>query len=645
MSAAPAPAETPAAPAANPATVIDQFRMAMRNASDPRFQTKNGWYTTHQPRDIAEARETFHTFVEQHWADISRVIDQFKIDPKTGDVGNLDGTPLTATTYSDFYKLSMLPSIVQQQLSSNGVAITTFALDIRDADLRGLFAQNNPNITKIVVDALDALKHRRFDYDVILATVDGKPFEGFFKSDEAKAIFFNPDGTPRTLISAEVPAGAPVYPGTCIYNCKITPDMLAPGQVAIAVFMAPDAKTGAKTGEDRLHIEATGEWSKVSFLETTMMQAVYQVALQKHLKERERGCTFCQWLYEALFRFYLSTTFAGAHCPEMTGFLFAGRRTGHFLLLLLQALLAKRIPGSKIAGTSSFDAWYILTKMGFPNIPPPKGTHAHELQMAAQALFARFDLSPLNPEALPLSAIISTMLYYYTAHRGGTDPMPMLPDTLGTESFCKAAAAFMVHPVIDGKLDTTKFVSFLSLITSARQDSGKLGVFRQILEDYGCKCSMFASEIDDLDKLLEARDLGYKFFGVGGAMGDSEKVWDVTGEKPFSASMAVKIIRMWLLDPTTGSWVRCRSPVKLGDGEDPAKVTSDPLLRTEVYQQFIADAEKVKRMAKENTVSAYRFYCEIFGNEIRVTRGTVVTVVTGDDAVQTVVTCDNAVQL
>jgi nicotinic acid phosphoribosyltransferase len=562
---------------------------------------------------MVEARETFHKFVVENWADISRVMAQFKIDPETGNVVNLDDTPLSATTFNDFYKLSMLLSIYQQQLSSNGVAIATFALDIRDAGLRGLFAQNKPDITKIVVDALDALKHRRFDYDVILATVAGKPFEEFFKSDEAKAIFFNPDGTPRTLISAEVPAGAPVYPGTCIYNCKINPDMLAPGQVAIAVFMEHDAKTG----EDRLHIEATGPWSQASFLETTMMQAVYQVALQKHLKER--GCTFGQWLYEALFRFYLSTTFAGAHCPEMTGFLFAGRRTGHFLLLLLQALLAKRIPGSKIAGTSSFDAWYILTRMRFPNVIPPVGTHAHEIQMGAQALFARFDLNPANPEFLPLSACISTYLYYLTSHRGGAGPMPMLPDTVGSEASMKAAAAFMVHPVIDGKLETI-FVSLLSLFTSARQDSGKLGDFRQILENYGCKCSLFASEIDDLNTFLEANSLGYKFFGAGGAMGDSEKVWDVTGEKAFSASMAAKITRMCIFDPTTGSWVRCRSPVKLGDGTDLAKVTADSLIPIEMFKQLIADAEQVKRMAKENPVSAHRFYCEIFGNQITVTR-------------------------
>jgi len=595
-------------------SIIEQFTAAMQQTSDPRFM-RNGWYSTGQPREMMTERKKFHKFVEENWTDISSVMSLFTIHPKTGKIVNADGTELSGTTFNDYYKLSMLKSNYHQQILSGGVAITTFAVDIRDTDLREKFAKDADGITQAVIYALDALKLRRFDYTVILATVAGKPFEDFYQSDAAKAIFFNPDGkTPRTLISAEVPTGAPVYPGTCIYNCKITPDMLAPGQVAIAVFMAPDAKTG----ENRLHIEATGEWCKDSFLETTMMQAVYQVALQKHLKER--GCTFGQWLYEALFRFYLSTTFAGANCPDMTGFLFAGRRTGHFLLLLLQALLAKRIPGSKIAGTSSFDAWYVLTRMGFSDIVPPVGTHAHELQMGAQALFAKFDLSPQNPEFLPLSACISTYLYYLTAHRGGPGPMPMLPDTLGTESFLKAAAAFMVYPMKDGRLDTTQWVSLLSLITSARQDSGKLNAFIEILKNYGCKCGLFASEIDDLKTLLEAYALGYKFFGAGGAMGDSEKVWNVTGEKAFSASMAVKIVRAWLLDPTTGSWVRCRYPVKLGDGTDLAKVTADSLLPTDKFKEVIAEAERVMQMAKENPVSSHLFYCESHENRIQVRR-------------------------
>jgi hypothetical protein len=129
---------------------------------------------------------------------------------------------------------------------------------------------------------------------------------------------------------------------------------------------------------------------------------------------------------------------------------------------------------------------------------------------------------------------------------------------------------------------------------------------------------LFASEIDEMNKLREARDTGYTFFGAGGVMGDSEKPWDVTGMKAFTASMAVKIVRMWLLRTTSRE--RCRNPVKTGDGKDLAKVTADSLLPLEMYQEVIAHAEEVKRMAKEKPVSSHLFYCKILGNQITVMR-------------------------
>jgi hypothetical protein len=589
--------------------------------SSPSFNEENPIFTQFKTAmndsDIGiqypEQRHIFNAFL-LHWMHlIAMVIGCFTFDPITLGVVGVVGNIISGTTYNDLYKLSMAPTIHEIQATSGGKAIVSFALDVRDKKLREKLAANIDGITDAVKQALNLLQHRFFDYQIILNTVAGKPYESFFRSEEGRAIFLNADGTPRTLISTTVPAGAPVYPGTVIYNCPINPDMITHDQVSIAVFMGIDAKTG----ENRLHIEATGEWSKVSFLETTMMQVVYQVALQNHLQAR--GCSFGKWLYEALFRFYLSTTFAGTQCPEMTGFLFAGRRTGHFLLLLLQALLAKKIPGTKISGTSSFDAWHFLTqklRLDPSGILPPVGTHAHELQMGAQGLYAWLDKSPANPESLIASACASTYIYYLTAHKGTPGPMPMLPDTLGTESFLKTAACFMVHPFGDN----TVWVSLLSLINSARQDSGKLEAFAKTLEAYGFKGGLFASEIDEMKTLVDARDNGYKLFGAGGAMGDSEKVWDVTGYLPFSASMAVKIVRMWLVDLKTGSWVRCLNPVKLGDGEDPVKVTADPLIPIEMYQQLIAEAEKVKRMAKEKPVSSHLFYCEIQENRIRVTR-------------------------
>ena len=554
---------------------------------DPRIGTE---YPSH--------REAFNALIFPLMHLIAMIIGCFAFDPITLGVVGVVGSIITATTYTDFYKLSMAPTIHAIQATSGGPAIATFALDVRDKNIRDQLAANIGGITDAVIQALNALQNRTFDYQVILDTVRGKPFEGFFHSPEGRAIFMNPDGSPRTLISATVPAGAPVYPGTVIYTQPIEPSMLAPGQVSNAVFMATDAKTS----EIRLHIEATGEWSKVSFLETTMMQVVYQIALYHHLQMR--GCSFGQWLYEALFRFYLSVTFSGTHCPEMTGFLFAGRRTGHFLLLLLQALLAKKIPGSKIVGTSSFDAWaFLTTKLGLTDIAIPVGTHAHELQMAAQALYAHLDTCLSNGERLPLSACVSTYLYYLTAHKGGAGPMPMLPDTVGTESFCKAAAAFWVHP-----FGMTTWVTLLSLINSARQDSGDLGAFAETMRKYDFKGTLFASEIDTADTLHQAASLGYKAFGAGGFMGDSEKSWKITDDEPFSASMAGKIVRMWQWNKRTQTWVRCRNPVKLGDGDDLAKVTADPLLSGAEYQQVIAEAQVVKQSAKDKPFASSQFF-------------------------------------
>jgi len=592
-------------PAAQGDTPLSQFHAAMSN---PATRTL-----------FPEQRQKFNAILSQMMHLIVMIFGCFAFDPITLAVVGVAGSAITASCYNDYYKLSMAPTIHKLQSLRGGRAIVTFALDIRDKKLRDMFAANIGGITDAVIQALDALKHRTFDYQVILDTVAGKPFEAFFHSPEGRALFLNPDGSPRTLISTTAPHGVPVYPGTVICSKPIMdPTVLAPGQVVISVFMEDDAKTG----EHRLHIEATGEASLASYLETTMMQAVYQTALNHHLAKR--GCSFGQWLYEALFRFYLSATFAGTQCPGMTGFLFAGRRTGHFLLLLLQAFLAKKIPGAKIAGTSSFDAVHFLTKkLGLTDIIGSVGTHAHEIQMLAQSLYAWLDKHAGNPEHLPLSACVSTYLYYLTAHKGIPGlPMPMLPDTLGTRAFCKAAACFMVHPMKDGVLDTSTWVPLMSLINSARQDSGDLGEFARTVRDYGFTGGLMASEIDDADKLIEASKAGYGTYGAGGFMGDSEKVWNVTGDAAFSASMAVKVIRVWWITPTT--WERCLNPCKLGDGTDPAKKTADPLLRPKpVYEQVIADAQLVQSSAELKHFSDHHFFCEVDldSSRIMVTRG------------------------
>jgi nicotinic acid phosphoribosyltransferase len=566
-----------------------------------------------------EQRQAFNAILLQWMHLIAMIIGCFSFDPVSLAVVGVAEYAITASCYNDYYKLSMAPTIHLLQKLRGGRAVVRFALDIRDKNLRDMFAANTDGIKDALIQALNALQHRTFDYQVILDTVAGKPFEAFFHSPEGRALFLNADGTPRTLISTTAPHGVPVYPGTVICSVPIlNPRVLAPGQVVISVFEENDAKTG----ERRLHVEAAGDASAASYLETTMMQAVYDTALNHHLSKR--GCSFGQWLYEALFRFYLSATFAGTQCPGMTGFLFAGRRTGHFLLLLLQAFLAKKIPGAKIAGTSSFDAVHFLTKkLRLTDIIGSVGTHAHEIQMLAQSLYAWLDKHAGNPEHLPLSACVSTYLYYLTAHQGKPGPMPMLPDTLGTRAFCKAAACFMVRPMKDGVL-MEGFVPLLSLINSARQDSGDISEFARTVRQYGFQGGLMASEVDDAEKLIQARDASYTTFGAGGFMGDSEKVWKVTDDgSAFTASMAVKVVDVWFVrkSPCGTAEVseKCLSPCKLGDGTELAKVTADALLPKPMYNQVIADAQLVKSSAETKPVSDHQFFCEVDLVSFRIT--------------------------
>jgi nicotinic acid phosphoribosyltransferase len=316
-----------------------------------------------------------------------------------------------------------------------------------------------------------------------------------------------------------------------------------------------------------------------------MMQAVYQVLLDHHL--RKRGVTFGQWLYEALFREHLSCAFAMEKCPQMKGALFAGRRTGHHVFTLLQTWYASRYYPNCI-GTSSFDAWYTLSKvLGMPNIVPPVGTHAHELSMVFMCLYSELDQ---NPEGIQFSQVLAHYMFYRLVHQGFAGPMPMLPDTLGTPAFLKAANNTLVTPMLNGVPQIDHQEPFLKRINSARQDSGTIEGFKKMLEAYpDYKGSMMASEIDKCAALEEARKEGYTTFGTGGFMGDSETAWPVT-EDPFSASMAVKAVRVYVDGVRTAV-----QPVKLGDGE--GKETCDATLPKEEQEPIFMRANVVKQAA------------------------------------------------
>ena len=486
----------------------------------------------------------------------------------------------SATRASDLYKLSMAPVLRAGEEKVGGQVVTTFAVSFRTPGLEEKLLRNENNLLVDVIEAFDGLKDRRFDHKIILAAVDGKPFARFWEENIEKIC--GPAHKPDTLIrNFRLPGSSPnnFHGETVIYNWQIGPEQVRDGKVAMAVFI--------KNG--KLHIEVTGVWNKCTFLETTMMQAVYQVILEDHL--RKRDVPLGRWLYEALFRAHLSMKFAMEKSPKMKGALFAGRRTGHHMFTLLQTWYASRFYPNCF-GTSSFDAWYTLSrKLQMPRIVPPVGTHAHELSMVFMCLFPELDE---NDDDVPYSQALAHYMYYRLVHQGYPGPMPMLPDTLGTGAFMKAAEKFRIHPMKDGVQQKHQQCFLLQKIDSARQDSGTLEDFLTTLQEYPLfQGGKMASEIDTTAALQRAGELDFSTFGAGGFFGDNEKAWPVTeGNDRFLISMAVKPVRVFVDEQKTKV-----DPVKIGDDEDGGKVTCDSTRSKEEQKQVIEKGQRTKQAA------------------------------------------------
>jgi hypothetical protein len=160
--------------------------------------------------------------------------------------------------------------------------------------------------------------------------------------------------------------------------------------------------------------------------------------------------------------------------------------------------------------------------------------------MVTAGLYPMLDNRPGKPYVT--SQIIGHYLYkkYVWAKTGGL--MPMLPDTLGTPAFLRAASHYSV-PISKNSAELAPFLTAPVPAPGilARQDSGTLVQFNNNMKMAGYTGAAMASEIDDSRTLLEAAHNGYKYFGAGGFFGDAEKVW---GKKVPSNSMAVKAIRL-----------------------------------------------------------------------------------------------------
>ncbi len=510
---------------------------------------------------LQEGRRLYSKWITERSAIIARILGYFD------DNGNVkpDSEPdivkflKSATWFNDLYKWTMYPVMrfIEKQDKFDGKSINVkFQVDIRESSVRE--ALKDPVVQTKVLEALQKLSDRTFEKDIFEQV--SKEKGNIISADDIDAICLK-DKQPRKLVQlvsdqqdAHVPEDGVVI--RCFYKDDLYYDV--PKKEADGTI----TKVGTP---GLLVIEAEGPWHLVTWLETSMMQCVYETYLKHQLQEGE----YQPWLSKALLRCATSVAYTRIMqmCGGPTPALFTGRRTGGLPFLILQNLFfvdhfKQFVPptGSKptiglfsasdeataCLGTSSVDAVLFLRTLLLvpdngetrdlmkrndptkPNVLSFVGTHAHELSMVLSVLYHNLDVNQLQ---LPFSQVLGHYLYEELVRKKTLGPLPMLSDTLGTPAFVIAASIMILNDNV-----------FLSFVNSARQDSGDLVDFEHVLDLIGYKGGCMASEIDDTATLLKASLLTkYNTFGAGGYFGDSNKVFDKRG---INISMAVKVVRV-----------------------------------------------------------------------------------------------------
>lgn len=557
-------------------------------------------------------KKSFMDYVNDE--NIAKIIAKFSYpaDGDTSTVEDKDGL-INAFFANDLYKLSMGPVVNQVSKNQQG-CIVQFRIDLRtdstfnDKLKREYVLTQGSSFVDDLTKQLDTLKDRTFDAAMLdsLTSGPGPIWKAYWQSEKAHPIKgktlieteqqkiidnYNKDGAGGSPITAD-----DFHKGTVILNCIPVPKD-PKNQSTVVLSVVPGVDGG------KPDIRATGYWPLCSWLETPLMQTTYEVMHRHFLKENNK--TYGAWMAEALYRTFSGMVFISGMKDHIKVALFSGRRTGGALFNLLQIYLWNQFdtqfypqthptpnPCGRNLGTSSFWALETLKVIGMPCSIQPSGTHAHELSMTLNVLYPDLDVTEVGFVG---SQILGHLLYKRLS--AGPTPTPMLTDTVGTRNFLVTAVALK-----DG--DKSALCSF----ASARQDSGKLADYAKMMNYFvsiaGCSTPppmLMASEIDDRDKdFYEATKQGYVLAGVGGALGDSEKIesmkilgvdeWSKENSGHFAASEAAKIARVWSGLGKTGY------TLKTGDGT--GKVTIDDKAEKGVKSELEARAAKFQELHK-----------------------------------------------
>ena len=428
--------------------------------------------------------------------------------------------------FNDFYKWSMFP-VVAQVCKEHHDPIVTFAVSFRE-----LGGSKAPECFSQVMDAKAHIMKRL--QSLVKRTLYKDTFDYVYSSD------FTAVRDGKTMKQVYETAGETleeycnkVTQGPIIHNevCNSAEPADDDGMVKVRMYESQTLDAEGEGGT-RLVIDAVGPYYAVTWLETSLMQAVYRGLKDKQLEDT--GMSLEDDFIDAMERCKDSCDAwkeaRDANGGDATMFLFSGRRTLGSAMLAFQIAYMSSLKGSGIAGTSSVAAHKRLSAYrGEVDLSLFKcaGTHAHELSMVLGALYQEDD----ERKRIPYSQLRGHMMF--RAHHYPEGKIPFLPDTLGTMAFVEAAKQEGVYDHFG----------------TGRQDSGSddepkgITKFGRFKETVGEGKGLFASEIDTSDDLEKAFAAGYKLFGAGGFFGDSTKT-NLNHKGPKPPSMAVKAVRV-----------------------------------------------------------------------------------------------------
>jgi hypothetical protein len=521
--------------------------------------------------------------------------DNAEVISKISSFREIPSEEISATAFCDYYKWSMLPVFLKMdeyfRINRGTPFYVTFGVDLRTPGIQDELIKNE-ELASLIRTNLEKFAQRKFNLNL---------FEELIK----KKTRAPPEGTPQGVLQLKLEDITKIVLNRTLANPNICNHKYVPMESLAGeyqydledVVISFYKSLSLKSNKEEYFIEATGPWPLVTWLETSMMQNVYQT-----ITNYKREKSYEEWLDNALFRCFRTIKYIQKRNVETNrnfrGALFTGRRTGSLEFLLLQNFMIKQ-QYPECLGTSSVDAWYILKDRGIcvgVNELNPVGTHAHELSMVMSTLFPELDQNNL-----PVTQLLGHYLYHFIANKNVSSvpqPIPMLPDTLGTPAF------MIVKSILDA-----------NYIVSARQDSGSLEGFVKVMNIFGFNGGIMASEIDSFDTFNEALiNPRYTNFGAGGFFGDSPKTYPEHSSY-FYLSMAVKPVRVFIkINKTLPNIMDVmeyetkldnfivRYPVKLGDDkyndsndQKPGKISIDGTLDVNTFDKVATRATSIKK--------------------------------------------------